>query len=65
MFYIEKNDKPTWIEKIIPIIKVENNTIKLPYKENINQNKIEKLAQKTKKVLIIRLSQMKFLMIEN
>ena len=51
MFYIEKNDKPTWIEKIIPIIKVENNTIKLPYKENINQNKIEKLAQKTKKVL--------------
>lgn len=51
MFYIEKNDKPTWIEKIIPIIKVENNTIKLPYKDNINQNKIEKLAQKTKKVL--------------
>ena len=51
MFYIEKNDKPTWIEKIIPIIKVENNTIKLPYKENINQNKIEKLAQKTKKIL--------------
>ena len=51
MFYIERNDKPTWIEKIIPIIKVENNTIKLPYKENINQNKIEKLAQKTKKVL--------------
>lgn len=51
MFYIEKNDKPTWIEKIISIIKVENNTIKLPYKENINQNKIEKLAQKTKKVL--------------
>lgn len=51
MFYIEKNDKPTWVEKIIPIIKVENNTIKLPYKENINQNKIEKLAQKTKKVL--------------
>jgi len=51
MFYIEKNDKPTWIEKIITIIKVENNTIKLPYKENINQNKIEKLAQKTKKVL--------------
>ena len=51
MFYIEKNDKPTWIENIIPIIKVENNTIKLPYKENINQNKIEKLAQKTKKVL--------------
>ena len=30
MFYIEKNDKPTWIEKIIPIIKVENNTIKCP-----------------------------------
>ena len=51
MFYIQKNDKPTWIEKIIPIIKVENNTIKLPYKENINQNKIEKLAQKTKKIL--------------
>ena len=51
MFYIEKNDKPTGIEKIIPIIKVENNTIKLPYKENINQNKIEKLAQKTKKIL--------------
>lgn len=51
MFYIEKNDKPTWIEKIVSIIKVENNTIKLPYKENIKQNKIEKLAQKTKKVL--------------
>ena len=50
MFYIEKNDKPTWIEKIIPIIKVENNTIKLPYKENINQNKIEKLAQKQKSI---------------
>ena len=51
MFYIEKNDKPTLIESLFFIIKVENNTIKLPYKENINQNKIEKLAQKTKKVL--------------
>ena len=51
MFYIEKNDKPTLIESLFFIIKIENNIIKLPYKENIKQNKIEKLAQKTKKVL--------------
>lgn len=51
MFYIEKNDKPTLIERLFFIIKIENNIIKLPYKENIKQNKIEKLAQKTKKVL--------------
>ena len=51
MFYIEKNDKPTLIESLFFIIKIENNIIKLPYKENIKQNKIETLAQKTKKVL--------------
>ena len=51
MFYIEKNDKPTFIEKIFPKIKIENNTIKLPNKENIKQNRIEKLAQKTKKLI--------------
>lgn len=30
MFYIEKNDKPNKFEKIFSIIKIENNTIKLP-----------------------------------
>ncbi len=51
MFYIEKNDKPNWFEKQFNIIKVEQNTIKLPYKENIKQEKIEKLAKKAKKII--------------
>ena len=53
MFYIEKNDKPNWFEKQFNIIKVEQNTIKLPYKENIKQEKIEKLAKKAKKIIEI------------
>lgn len=51
MFYIEKNDKPNWFEKQFNILKVEQNTIKLPYKENIKQEKIEKLAKKAKKII--------------
>lgn len=51
MFYIEKNDKPNWFEKKLNIIKVEQNTIKLPYRENIKQEKIEKLAEKARKII--------------
>lgn len=51
MFYIEKNDKPNKFEKIFSIIKIENNTIKLPCIITDDQKRIEKIAQKTKKII--------------
>ena len=49
MVYIEKNDKPNFIEKILNLIRVKENTIILPINEKITENKIEKLAMKTYK----------------
>lgn len=48
MFYIEKNDKPNWLEKKLNIIKVIDNTIILPIAEDTKEKQIEKIAKKTK-----------------
>ena len=49
MVYIEKNDKPNFIEQILNLIRVKENTIILPINEKMTENKIEKLAMKTYK----------------
>ena len=51
MFYIEKNDKPNWLERKLNLIKVQENTIILPIDENIKEKQIEKLSAKTKKII--------------
>lgn len=51
MIYIEKNDKPNIIEKILNLIKVQNNTIILPINEETKEKEIEKIAKKTIKVI--------------
>ncbi len=51
MFYIEKNDKPNWLEKKLNLIKIQDNTIILPITKEIGNKKIEKLAQKTRKAI--------------
>lgn len=51
MFYIEKNDKPNWLDKKFNIIKVQENTIILPIYENMKEKQIEKIADKTKKII--------------
>lgn len=49
MFYIEKIDKPSWIEKTLNIQKIIDNTIMLPIVEGAKEKDIERLAKKTKK----------------
>lgn len=49
MVYIEKNDRPNFIEKILNLIRVKENTIILPINEKMTEKKIEKLAMKTYK----------------
>lgn len=51
MFYIEKNDKPNFIEKNFNILKMIENTIILPFTEETKEKQIEKLASKTKKII--------------
>lgn len=51
MFCIEKNDKPNWLQKRFNLIKMKDNTIILPITEGLNEEKIEKLALKTKKII--------------
>ena len=51
MFYIEKNDKPNFIEKKLNIIKVIDNTIILPISEDKKEKQIEKISVKTKKII--------------
>lgn len=51
MFYIEKNDKPNWLEKKLNLIRIQDNTIILPITKETGNKKIEKLAQKTRKVI--------------
>lgn len=50
MIYIEKNDKPNWLEKTFNIIKIQRNTITLPINETTNEKQIEKIAKKTQKI---------------
>lgn len=51
MFYIEKNDKPNWLEKNLNLIRIQDNTIILPITKETGNKKMEKLAQKTRKVI--------------
>lgn len=51
MFYIEKNDKPNFIERKLGILKIMDNTIKLPITEEMKEKKIEKLAIRTNKMI--------------
>ena len=51
MVYIEKNDKPNFLERTFNLIKVQENTIILPINEETKEKQIEKIAQKTKKII--------------
>lgn len=51
MFYIEKNDKPNFIQKKLNILKFIDNTIILPITENTKEKNIEKIAIKTRKII--------------
>ncbi len=51
MFYIEKTDKPSWLERKLNLIKVQENTIILPIDKNTNEKQIEKIATKTNKII--------------
>lgn len=51
MFYIEKNDKPNWIEDKLKLIKLKENIIMLPDLEKIEEKNIEKIAKRTKKII--------------
>ena len=56
MFYIEENDKPTFLERILTKIKIENNRIIIPIEKELTEKKQEKLAHKTIKLLNIKLA---------
>ena len=45
MVYIEKNDKPTFLERILNLIKVQENTIIVPINNETTTKQIEKIAQ--------------------
>ena len=51
MFYIEKADKPSWLERKFNLIKVQEDTIILPIDKNTNEKQIEKIATKTNKII--------------
>ena len=52
MYYIQETDKPKFLFKLLNIIKVKEDKIILPIKdEKISKKKAEKLANKTKKIL--------------
>lgn len=51
MFYIEKNDKPNYIEKKLKLLKVKDNTIMLPISEKLKEKQLEKMALKTKRII--------------
>ena len=44
MIYIEKNDKPNIIEKMLNLIKVQDSTIILPINEKTKEKQIEKIV---------------------
>lgn len=51
MFYIEKNDKPNFIEKRLKLLKIKDNTIMFPINENLKENQLEKMAVKVKRII--------------
>ena len=62
MIYIEKNDKPNWLEKTFNIIKIQSNTITLPINETTNEKQIEKISKKTQKISKQRSSSKKIIL---
>ena len=42
MFYIQENDKPTFLEKMLTKIKIENNRIILPTEKELTEKKQER-----------------------
>lgn len=65
MIYVEKNDKPTLIEKIFNFIKVQENTIILPINEETSQKQIEKISRKTQKIVGILSNSKKIVLSKN
>ncbi len=57
MYYIEENSNPSILEKTFKIIKIQDNKVIIPIKEEYNEKKIEKLAKKTDKFLKKSLSE--------
>ena len=51
MFYIENNDKPNWFERTFNLIKLQDDTLIIPICEKTNQNQIQKLEEKTNKII--------------
>ena len=51
MFYIEKNDKPNFIERKLKLLKIKDNTIMFPINENLKENQLEKMALKVKRII--------------
>lgn len=51
MFYIEKNDKPLWIERMLNLIRTNDNIIKLPITEKTTEKQILRLATKTARII--------------
>ena len=51
MFYIEKNDKPNWLEKKLNLIKIQENTVIVPIDKDTKEKQIEKMSIRTKKII--------------
>ena len=51
MIFIEKNDKPSFIEKTFSLIRIKENTIIVPISEKTTIKQIEKISQKTKRTM--------------
>ena len=51
MFYVERIDKPNWIQRFFNIQKVIDDTIMLPIIDGMSEVDIEKLAKKTKRTI--------------
>lgn len=51
MFYIEKKENPKWIEKKLSIVKCEDNKIVVPIFEGQKDKQIQRIAQKTQKII--------------
>ncbi len=51
MFYIQKNDKPNFIERKLGILKVIDNTIIIPIEKDIEEKKMERMAIRTRKII--------------
>ena len=51
MFYIEKNDKPSFIQKKLCIVKKEGNSLYIPILEKTTDKQKEKIAQRTRTII--------------